>query len=304
LPDAIAPAAARRVALLGTGIMGGHMARRLVEAGFDVTVWNRTKTKATASGAAVANSPSEAVANADVAIVILSDAAAIESVLSTSDTDGNVPLESVPEGATFVVMSSVPIEFCRKLAGSLAERGIAFSDAPVSGGEAGARDGTLAILGGGTPDVIARIGPVMAPLGRLTHIGPVGSGQLAKLANQIIVGGTMVAVAEALHFAKAGGADIAALREALLGGFGDSTILRQHGARMVAGDYKPGSPAMYQLKDLRTASSFADGLGVHATLLPTITAMFAAMDDAGDGNLDVAAIFREVERRSEEGAPA
>ena len=298
MPDDTAPGATA-VALLGTGIMGGHMARRLVAAGFDVTAWNRTRDKAAASGARVAETPSAALAGADVALVMLSDAATIARVLDTPDTAARVPIEALRPGAALVVMSSVPVDFCRGLGARVAARGIGFADAPVSGGEAGAREGTLAILGGGTPELLARLTPVMAPLGRLTRIGPVGSGQLAKLANQIIVGATMAAVAEALHLAAAGGADIGALREALLGGFADSTILRQHGARMVAGDYLPGGPAMYQLKDLRTALALAEELGVTTTLLPTVTAMFTALDAAGDGALDASAIFREVQRRSQ-----
>ena len=303
MPDALVAEATTRVALLGTGIMGGHMTRRLVAAGFGVTVWNRTRAKAAACGADVAETPTAALAAADVAIVMLSDAAAIERVLLSPDA-GPAPVDALREGATLVVMSSVPVDFCRAIAQRLAPHGVAFADAPVSGGEAGARDGTLAILGGGTPEVMARLAPVMQPLGRLTRIGPVGSGQMAKLANQIIVGGTMVAVAEALHFAQCGGADIAALREALLGGFAESTILRQHGARMVASDFVPGGPAMYQLKDLRTALALAADMHVALTLLPTVTHLFAAMNEAGDGALDVSAIFREVGRRSKAGGDA
>lgn len=287
-----------RVGFLGTGIMGGHMARRLREAGFAVSAWNRTRAKAAASGATVVETADAALAAADVAIVMLSDAATIDAVLQAPTHDGSPALHALRTGATLVVMSSVPVAFCRTLAQSLAERGVAFADAPVSGGEAGARDGTLAILGGGTPEVIDGLQPLMQPLGRLTRIGPVGSGQMAKLANQIIVGGTMTAVAEALRFAAAGGADVSALQGALLGGFADSTVLRQHGARMARGDFVPGGPAKYQLKDLRTALALAEEMDVRLTLLPTVTAMFAALDAAGDGDLDVSAIYREVARRA------
>ena len=283
-----------RVALLGTGIMGGHMGRRLVAAGFSVDVWNRTAAKAEVVGGTLAATPGDALAQADVAIVMLSNAAVVEAVLFG---DGS-PVCRMRPGSVLVVMSSIPVASCRAHRNRLRSWDVGYVDAPVSGGEAGARDGTLAILGGGSAEAITRVAPVMAPLGKLTHLGPVGSGQLAKLANQIIVGGTMVAVAEALHFAQVGGADAAAVQQALLGGFGESTILRQHGARMVHENFVPGSPAMYQLKDLRTAGDLARELHVRTTLLPTITSMFEAMEAHGDGALDVSAIFREVIRRS------
>ena len=136
----------------------------------------------------------------------------------------------------------------------------------MSGGEPGARDGTLAIMAGGDAAVIESLAGVFAPMGRVTRIGPVGTGQMSKLANQIIVGGTMAAVAEALHFAAKGGADPAAVRQALMGGFADSKIFNLHGERMVKRDFVPGGPAEYQLKDLRTAQALAEkhGLESHA----------------------------------------
>ena len=137
--------------------------------------------------------------------------------------------------------------------------------------------------------------------GRATHIGPVGTGQMTKLANQIIVGATMVAVAEALHFAAQGGADPAAVRKALMGGFADSKILNIHGERMVARNFVPGGPAEYELKDLRTAQALAGASGLHFTLLDCLTGMFGDMIDHFGLGLDVAGILQEVERRS--GAP-
>ena len=129
-------------------------------------------------------------------------------------------------------------------------------------------------------------------------LGPVGAGQAAKLANQIIVGGTMVAVAEALHLAARNGADPAKVRAALAGGFGDSKILHLHGTRMVERDFVPGSPAEYQLKDLRTAQALAKSLSLDLTLLNTLEAMFGGMIDHGGAGIDVSGILLEVERRS------
>ena len=215
----------RRIALLGTGIMGAHMARRLAQAGFAVTAWNRNADKAeklAPFGVKTAASPSAACADADVVIVMLSDGPVVEQVLFSPDQTGKKPAEAMAPGSVLVVMSSIPVETCQAQAPRLAARGVHYIDAPVSGGEPGARDGTLAIMAGGDRNVVDGIADVFSAMGRVTHIGPVGTGQMTKLANQIIVGATMVGVAEALHFAARGGADVAAVRKALMGGFADS----------------------------------------------------------------------------------
>ena len=291
----------RAIDLLGTGIMGGHMARRLAEAGFAVTVWNRDRTKAerlTPFGVQIAGNPSMACEAADVTIVMLSNGPVVEEVLFSSDAGGRVPAESMKPGSILVVMSSIPVETCQAQALRLGARGVGYVDAPVSGGEPGARDGTLAIMAGGDAEQVERLRDVFAAMGRVTHIGPVGTGQMTKLANQIIVGGTMVAVAEALHFATKGGADPAAVRKALMGGFADSKILNIHGKRMVERDFVPGGPAEYQLKDMRTAQARAAENGLQFTLLDCVVDMFDAMVQRFGTGLDVAAILREVERRS------
>ena len=277
------------------------MARRLSAAGLDVRAWNRTRQKAealTQHGVTIAETLSSAIADADAAIVMLSTGDVVEEVLFGADQTGRAPADAFHSGATLVVMSSIPVETCRSQAARLEPKGVRYVDAPVSGGEVGARDGTLAILAGGAEETIAELAPLFAPLGRVTRIGPTGTGQMAKLANQIIVGGTMVAVAEALHFAKTGGADIGALRRALMGGFGDSKILNLHGERMVEENFVPGSPAQYQLKDMRTAQALAAELGLDLTLLDTLIAIFSDMIAHGEGNIDVSGVVREVARRS------
>jgi 2-hydroxy-3-oxopropionate reductase len=277
--------------------MGGHMARRLAEAGFAVTAWNRSAAKVAAlasAGVRCATSVRDAVAHADVIIVMLSTGDVVDEVLFS----GDAPVEAIASGATLVVMSSIPVETCRRQATSLRKRGAHYVDAPVSGGEVGARDGTLAILAGGDAEVVERLTPVFQPLGRATYLGPIGAGQAAKLANQIIVGGTMVAVAEALHFAACNGADPAKVRAALAGGFADSKILHLHGTRMVERDFVPGSPAEYQLKDLQTAQILARSLSLDLTLLDTLAALFGAMVEHEGTGIDVSGILLEVERRS------
>jgi 3-hydroxyisobutyrate dehydrogenase-like beta-hydroxyacid dehydrogenase len=211
---------------------------------------------------------------------------------------GEAPIEGIAVGATLVVMSSVPVDTCRRQAEDLRRRGAHYVDAPVSGGEVGARDGTLAILAGGDADIVESLAPMLKPLGGATHLGPVGAGQAAKLANQIIVGSTMAAVAEALHFAARNGADPAKVRNALAGGFGDSKILHLHGTRMVERDFAPGSPAEYQLKDLRAAQALAKSLSLDLTLLNTLAAMFGDMIEHEGTGIDVSGILLEVERRS------
>ena len=229
---------------------------------------------------------------------MLSNGAVVEEVLFSPDHAGNRPAEAMAAGSVLVVMSSIPVETCQSQAPRLAARGVGYIDAPVSGGEPGARDGTLAIMAGGDAGVVDRLADVFAAMGRVTHIGPVGTGQMTKLANQIIVGATMVAVAEALHFAAKGGADPAAVRRALMGGFADSRILDIHGERMVERNFVPGGPAEYQLRDLRTAKALAAASGMHFTLLDCLVGMFGDMIDRFGAGLDVAGILQEVERRS------
>ena len=291
----------RSIALLGTGIMGAHMARRLAEAGFAVTVWNRDRTKADKLrpfGVQIAGTPSMACEAADVTIVMLSNGPVVEEVLFSTDAGGRIPAETMKPGSALVVMSSIPVETCQGQAPRLSARGVDYIDAPVSGGEPGARDGTLAIMAGGDAAQVERLRDVFAAMGRVTHIGPVGTGQMTKLANQIIVGGTMAAVAEALHFAAKGGADPAAVRNALMGGFADSKILNIHGKRMVERDFVPGGPAEYQLKDMRTAQALAAKNGLQFTLLNCLIDMFDATVQRFGTGLDVSAILQEVERRS------
>ncbi|MBA8905578.1 NAD(P)-dependent oxidoreductase [Aminobacter ciceronei] len=290
----------RHIGFVGTGIMGGHMARRLAEAGFRVTAWNRTADKAAALAAAgveLAGSPAGAASAADVVICMLSSGPVCDEVLLAA---GGV-LEAMRPGATLVVMSSIPVETARSQAGQAAERGVRYIDAPVSGGETGARDGSLAIMAGGAAQEVAALADVFAPLGRLTHIGPAGTGQLAKLANQLIVASNICAVAEALVLAERGGADPAMVREALLGGFADSTVLRQHGQRMVDGNFIPGGPAKYQLKDTGTALALAGALKLQLPIAETVDALFRRLVEEGGGDLDHSAVFLTLQNMNQAG---
>ncbi|CAN7664845.1 NAD(P)-dependent oxidoreductase [Pararhizobium sp. LjRoot255] len=285
----------KHIAVIGTGIMGKPMAGRLADAGYGVTVWNRTPEKAAALGArgiGSAESPAEAASHADVVICMLSSGPVCDALL----LGANGVIAAMQANATLIVMSSIPVETAVAQGRAAAERGLAYIDAPVSGGEKGATDGTLAIMAGGDPGAIEAIRPVFDCLGRVTHVGPIGTGELTKLANQLIVASNICAVAEALTLATRGGADPARVREALLGGFADSAVFRQHGLRMVEGNFTPGGRAKYQVKDTSTALGFARVHGLKLPVSEEVDRLFQAMVDNGDGDLDHSGIIRELQR--------
>jgi len=287
--------AIQRIAVIGTGIMGAPMAARLAAAGFDVTAWNRTVQKAAALrdwGVRSAASATEAAADADLVVCMLSSGPVCDAVL----LGARGVIAAMRPQAILMVMSSIPVETAVGHAQAAAKRGLACIDAPVSGGEKGAQEGTLAIMAGGDASVVAMLRPVFDCLGRVTHVGPSGSGALTKLANQLIVASTICAVAEALTLAERGGADPARVREALLGGFADSTVFRQHGLRMVQGDFQPGGPAKYQVKDTSTALAFARRCGLTLPISEAVDRLFQAMVDHGDGDLDHSGVILELQR--------
>ncbi|HEV8016451.1 MAG TPA: NAD(P)-dependent oxidoreductase [Stellaceae bacterium] len=287
-----------RIAFLGIGLMGAPMAERLVAAGHDITVWNRTAAKATAiAGARVAPSPATAAAAADVLITMLENGPAVEAVLF-ADGGGAAALK---RGALVIDMSSSPPPLARDHAQRFAARGIGYLDAPVSGGVVGARAGTLAIMAGGDAQDFARAQPIFACLGRANRVGPAGSGQLAKCCNQAIVAITIGAVAEALLLAAASGADPAAVRDALMGGFADSRILALHGKRMIERDFLPGGRARVQLKDQDTILAAARDAKLHLPLSECVTALYRDLVAHGGSELDQNALLLELERRN---APA
>lgn len=251
------------ITLLGTGLMGGPMAKNLLKAGFPLTVWNRTPAKAEAlmaAGAVVATSPTAAVAKADFVITMLSDGTAVADLLFAQGV-----AEAMPSGSCLLDMSSIKPAEAREHAQRLQALGLNALDAPVSGGTKGAEAASLAIMVGGDAAVFARAEPVFAAMGRPVSVGPAGAGQLAKLANQAIVAVTIGVVAEAMLLAERGGADPAAIRQALKGGFADSIILQQHGERMTTHNFTPGGPSKFQLKDLNNVLEEA---GNYALTLP------------------------------------
>jgi 3-hydroxyisobutyrate dehydrogenase-like beta-hydroxyacid dehydrogenase len=286
-----------RIGFLGTGLMGAPMARRLAGAGFAVSAWNRSREKATAladAGITAVDQPAEVARDARAVIGMLSSDDACRDVLLG---DGGV-LAAMAPGSILIVMSSISVPMARELAGAAAARGVACLDAPVSGGVAGAEAGTLAIMVGGDAAVFEDARDILRPMGRPVRIGPVGTGALAKLANQMIVAGTITLVAEAFVLAEQGGADPARLREALAGGFADSIILQRQGQRMIVGDFVPGGPAKYQIKDSGAALALAGEVGLDLPVARLVDGLFRELVAAGDGELDHSALIRQVRRRN------
>jgi 2-hydroxy-3-oxopropionate reductase len=289
-----------KIAFLGTGLMGLPMCGHLLDAGYPVHVWNRTRSKAAtleAKGGAICAQPIQAVEGADFVVIMLSSGPVVDEVLFAEQPGGGNVASNLKQGATVVVMSSIPVETSRAQADRLSPDGVLYTDAPVSGGEKGAVDATLTIMAGGELSVVENARPVLEVMGRLTRVGPIGSGQLSKLANQVIVGITIGAVSEALLLAGKGGADLAAVREALLGGFADSTILRQHGERIIQGNFEPGGTARTQLKDLATSRELAESLGLDLPALKLTEQLYEEMCVHGRGELDHSALYLEIADR-------
>nr|WP_299964850.1 NAD(P)-dependent oxidoreductase [uncultured Roseobacter sp.] len=271
----------RNITLIGTGLMGLPMSRNLAKAGHRLTVWNRTRARAApleAEGVTIADTAAEAVAGADVVITMLSDGFATGPLID----DPQIQSALAP-GTIWIDMSSAKPEHARAQSATLQALGVAHLDAPVSGGTKGAEAGSLAIMVGGKPETFEAAKDVLSAMGRPTHVGPAGAGQLSKLANQTIVAVTIAAVAEAMLLVQEGGADPAAVRAALKGGFADSVMLQQHGERMTTGNFEPGGLTKFQVKDLNNTLDEAAGLGLTLPATESVRDRFQHFIDAMDG---------------------
>ncbi|MDB5761448.1 MAG: NAD(P)-dependent oxidoreductase [Herminiimonas sp.] len=265
------------LAFLGIGLMGKPMAMRLLQAGYSLAAWNRTHSKAealAAFGARIAGTPADAVqggpAPADIIVAMLEAGPIVAQVI-------DLALPGLRPGALVIDMSSTRQSEAQDLHAKLAAHGVAFIDAPVSGGVVGAEAGTLAIMAGGSAADFARAEPILKILGRPTLVGPVGCGQIAKLCNQLIVGGTLAIVAEALLLAQAGGADPAAVRAAIRGGFAESRILDVHGQRMLERNFMPGGQVKSQVKDMENILIAAAAADVHLPLTELVNKCFCSI---------------------------
>ena len=282
-----------KAAFLGTGLMGFPMARNLSAAGVTLSAWNRSAEKAiglSRFGVHVASSAAEAVKNADIIISMVSDGPTVALIL-----DDAALQKALKPDAVWVDMSSTKPEEARAQAAHLRALNIRHLDAPVSGGTKGAEAGSLAIMVGGAADDFSQVQDVLAGLGRPTHVGPSGAGQLAKLANQAIVAVTIGVVAEAMLLLERGGADPAAVRAALQGGFADSVILQQHGERMTTGNFVPGGPAKFHLKDLNNGLNEAAQLGVTLPVTQHIRDRFKHLvEHMGGADTDHSGLYLEL----------
>jgi 3-hydroxyisobutyrate dehydrogenase-like beta-hydroxyacid dehydrogenase len=284
------------IAVLGIGFMGFPMARRLCQAGHTVHVWNRSRDKAervAGFGATVHDSAASAVRAADFVVSLLENGPIVEDVLFNQGA-----AKAMKRGALVIDMASIQPREARDHAARLADYGVGHLDAPVSGGTAGAEAGTLVIMVGGKAANFERARPVFEVFGRATYVGPHGAGQLTKLANQMIVGITIGAVAEALLLCQKGGADMGKVRQAITGGFADSRILEVHGQRMVERDFTPRARMSVQLKDLRNALATAEEIGFDAPVTQLFEKLYADGVEHGLADLDQAGLFVELASRN------
>ena len=253
---------AERVGFIGLGIMGRGMARNLLKASFPLTVWNRTASRIdelVAEGAAAGASPADVASKSDIVITCVSDTPDVEQVILGESG----VIHGARAGALAIDMSTISPQATVAIAEQLAAKGARMLDAPVSGGSEGAARGTLSIMVGGDAADVERAMPVFQAMGKtITHVGPAGAGQTVKLANQILVVGNMLAAAEALLFAQAGGVDLQKALAAVVGGAAGSWMLSNRGPQVLARDWRPGFTIDLQQKDVRLVLAAADKLGV------------------------------------------
>lgn len=286
------------VGFIGPGIMGGPMAQNLMKAGHKLWVYARRPVAAqglVAAGAIACATAAEVARHADVIFTIVADTPDVESVIFG---EHGIASQARP-GSVIVDMSTISPTSTKKFAERLMQQNVEMLDAPVSGGETGAINGTLSIMVGGKASVFERVKPLFECMGKnIVHIGDNGAGQVAKACNQIVVAVTIEAVAEALTFARKNGADAAKVREALMGGFAGSKIMEVHGKRMLDNDFKPGFKVGLHQKDMRIVMETAHQLGVALPAAALVTQHLNALMGTGDTNLDSAAVVKIVERMS------
>ena len=289
------------VGFVGLGIMGCPMARNLLKQGHALTVWSRRAASMQPlldAGARGASSPAEVASAADVVISMVPDAPDVREVMLGAQ---GIARGARP-GLVAVDMSTILPAAAREIAADLQALGIAFLDAPVSGGEGGAIAGTLTIMVGGTAAAMARVRPLFECMGKtIVHIGDSGAGQVAKATNQIITGVGVLTVAEALNFARRNGVDPAKVREALMGGAANSRILENHGQRMLDRNFNPGFKSWMHQKDMNIVLQTAHRLGVCLPASAAAAQMFNAMVGAGLGEEDSVAMIKLLEQLSSTG---
>ena len=274
--------------------MGLPMSKNIVKAGYNLTVFNRSKNKAEPLkefGAKISNTLKDAVDGSDIVITMLTDDTAVDAVINNSDF-----LENLKSGSIVIDMSSVKPTTATKHGNNLKLKSVNYLDAPVSGGTIGAEEASLAIMVGGEQNIFDDAFDILKTMGNPTLVGPIGSGQVSKLANQIIVGLAIGAVAEAVTLCEKAGADPNKMIKALSGGWADSKVLQTHGKRMIDKDFTPKGKTSGQLKDMNNILECANNYNTHLPISNLVKEMYKSLVDNGHGETDHSSLYKEIER--------
>ena len=274
--------------------MGLPMSKNIVKAGYNLTVFNRSKSKAEPLkefGAKISNTLKDAVDGSDIVITMLTDDTAVDEVMNNDDFT-----KSLKSGAIVIDMSSVKPTTATKHGNNLKLKNINYLDAPVSGGTIGAEEASLAIMVGGEQNIFDDAFDILKKMGNPTLVGPIGSGQVSKLANQIIVGLTIGAVAEAVTLCEKAGADPNKMIKALSGGWADSKVLQTHGKRMINKDFTPKGRTSVHLKDMNNILECANNYNTHLPISNLVKEMYKSLVENGHGETDHSSLYKEIER--------
>ena len=274
--------------------MGLPMSKNIVKAGYNLTVFNRSKNKAEPLkefGAKISNTLKDVVDGSDIVITMLTDDTAVDAVMNNSDF-----LENLKSGSIVIDMSSVKPTTATKHGNNLKLKNINYLDAPVSGGTIGAEEASLAIMVGGEQNIFDDAFDILKKMGNPTLVGPIGSGQVSKLANQIIVGLTIGAVAEAVTLCEKAGADPNKMIKALSGGWADSKVLQTHGKRMINKDFTPKGRTSVHLKDMNNILECANNYNTHLPISNLVKEMYKSLVENGHGETDHSSLYKEIER--------
>tara|TARA_B100000405_G_scaffold147579_1_gene103092 strand:+ start:370 stop:1242 length:873 start_codon:yes stop_codon:yes gene_type:complete len=284
----------KKIGFIGIGLMGLPMSKNLVKAGYNLTVFNRSKNKAEPLkefGAKISNTLKDAVDGSDIVITMLTDDTAVDAVMNNTDF-----LENLKSGSIVIDMSSVKPTTATKHGNNLKLKNINYLDAPVSGGTIGAEEASLAIMVGGEQNIFDDAFDILKKMGNPTLVGPIGSGQVSKLANQIIVGLTIGAVAEAVTLCEKAGADPNKMIKALSGGWADSKVLQTHGKRMINKDFTPKGRTSVHLKDMNNILECANNYNTHLPISNLVKEMYKSLVENGHGETDHSSLYKEIER--------
>lgn len=285
-----------RVGFIGLGLMGLPMARNVLKAGYQLTVYNRTAAKAgplVEAGAQQAPSPAGVAQASDVVVTMVTDSPDVEAVVSGE----NGLLGGVSSGMAWIDMSTISPDVTRRLGAAAAERGVESLDAPVSGGPPGAEAGTLSIMVGGKQEVFDACLPLLQAMGKsIVRVGDLGAGQVTKACNQVVIAATLAGIAEALVMGAKAGVDPALIRQALLGGYASSRLLEVHGERMIKHAFDPGFFVRLHNKDLHIVLGMARSLAVSTPVTGLAAQHFNALVAEGDGELDNSAMVKVYEQ--------